>query len=107
VTLLYLPFGKLFHIFQRPAQIGVSIYKDAGRREDLARCRRCDRPFASTMMVRDLEVVERQLGFSYEMDSSAEHYQQICPRCRRALFGLAQGVAWSERLTARSAAPEQ
>jgi hypothetical protein len=23
VTLLYLPFGKLFHIFQRPAQIGV------------------------------------------------------------------------------------
>ena len=30
VTLLYLPFGKLFHIFQRPAQIGVSFYKDAG-----------------------------------------------------------------------------
>src|SRR5262249_19808876 len=24
LTLLYLPFGKLFHIFQRPAQIGVS-----------------------------------------------------------------------------------
>jgi hypothetical protein len=142
VTLLYLPFGKLFHIFQRPAQIGVSFYKDAGRSE-AARCRRCDRPYASAMMVRDLEVVERQLGFSYEMDPPSplrgfgetgplsplrgfgetgplsplrgsgetdpppDHYQQICPRCRRALFGLAQGVAWSERLTARSAAPER
>lgn len=26
VTLLYLPFGKLFHIFQRPAQLGVSFW---------------------------------------------------------------------------------
>jgi hypothetical protein len=33
VTLLYLPFGKLFHIFQRPAQLGVSFYKDAGRED--------------------------------------------------------------------------
>ena len=29
-TLLWLPFGKFFHIFQRPAQLGVSFYKDAG-----------------------------------------------------------------------------
>ena len=27
VTLLWLPFGKLFHIFQRPAQLGVSFYR--------------------------------------------------------------------------------
>jgi hypothetical protein len=98
VTLLYLPFGKLFHIFQRPAQIGVSFYKDAGVRAEQARCRRCGQPYASSMMVRDLAEVERQLGFSYEMDEGAEHYQQICPRCRRALFGLAQGRAWNERL---------
>ena len=46
------------------------------------------------MMVRDLIVVERELGFHYEMTrGGAEHYQQICPRCRRALFGLAQGRA--------------
>ena len=30
VTLLWLPFGKLFHVFQRPAQLGVGFYKDAG-----------------------------------------------------------------------------
>ena len=44
VTLLWLPFGKLFHIFQRPAQLGVSLYKDAGARGEQARCRRCGQP---------------------------------------------------------------
>jgi hypothetical protein len=98
VTLLYLPFGKLFHIFQRPAQIGVSFYKDAGARGVQAPCRRCGRPFASAMMVRDLIAVERDLGFSYDMESAqgAEHYQHICPRCRRALVALAQGRVWNE-----------
>jgi hypothetical protein len=55
------------------------------------------------MMVHDLEVVERQLGFTYEMNSAqgADHYQQICPRCRRALFGLSQGSAWNDYLADR------
>ncbi|HEY7286145.1 MAG TPA: hypothetical protein VH497_11915 [Vicinamibacterales bacterium] len=101
VTLLYLPFGKFFHIFQRPAQIAASFYKDAGARGEQALCRRCGRPYASAMMVRDLTAVEQQLGFVYEMGDDAGHYQDICPRCRRALFGLAQGRAWSESLTAR------
>ena len=96
LTLLYLPFGKFFHIFQRPAQLGVSFYKDIGMHGDQARCRRCHQPYASAMMVRDLMTVERELGFAYEMPASpgAEHYQQICPRCRRALFGLAQAALW-------------
>jgi hypothetical protein len=96
-TLLWLPFGKFFHIFQRPAQLGVSFYKDAGRASEQAICRRCSQPYASAMMIRDMMVVERQLGFTYEMDpeDGAEHYQQICPRCRRALFGLSQGRLWS------------
>jgi hypothetical protein len=102
VTLLYLPFGKFFHIFQRPAQIGVSFYKDAGPRAEQAICRRCDQPYASAVMVRDLVEVEKQLGFTYAMEQGADHYQQICPRCRRALFGLAQGRAWSESLTERA-----
>jgi hypothetical protein len=105
ITLLYLPFGKLFHIFQRPAQIGVAFYKDAAQRAEQARCRRCGQPFAPAMLVRDLTIVEKELGFSYEMDRGADHYQQICPRCRRALFGLAQGRAWSERLTERVSTP--
>jgi MFS transporter, NNP family, nitrate/nitrite transporter len=93
VTLLWLPFGKLFHIFQRPAQLGVGFYKDAAARGDRAICRRCSQPYAPAMMMRDLEIVERQLGFTYELGDGG-HYQQVCPRCRRALFGLAQGAMW-------------
>jgi MFS transporter, NNP family, nitrate/nitrite transporter len=101
VTLLWLPFGKLFHVFQRPAQLGVSFYKDAGARGEQARCHRCGDSFAPAMMVRDLEVVERQLGFRYEM-ADGSHYQRVCPRCRRALLGLAQGALWRTHLNQRN-----
>ena len=96
-TLLWLPFGKFFHIFQRPAQLGVSFYKDVGEHSEHAACARCGQEFASKMMVEDLIKVQRQLGFSYEMDEpKVDHYQRICPRCRRAMFGLAQGKLWRE-----------
>jgi len=101
ITLLWLPFGKLFHVFQRPAQLGVGFYKDAGERAEQARCRRCRQPYASLMMVRDLTIVERELGFTYEM-SGGGHYQEVCPKCRRALFGLAQGAPWQESRSARA-----
>jgi hypothetical protein len=96
LTLLWLPFGKFFHLFQRPAQLGVSFYKDLGQRSEQAPCRRCGQPFASIQMVKDLAAVERQLGYRYEMEEAGlEHYQWICPSCRRALFGLAQGRLWT------------
>ncbi|HWP56019.1 MAG TPA: hypothetical protein VN476_17945, partial [Pyrinomonadaceae bacterium] len=94
-TLLWLPFGKFFHIFQRPAQLGVSFYKDVGRREAAAECRRCGAPFTSLLHAEDLIKVERQLGYDYEIrNSPVEHYQWICPPCRRALVALAQGQLW-------------
>ncbi|AMV37791.1 MFS transporter [Planctomyces sp. SH-PL62] len=94
-TLLWLPFGKLFHIFMRPAQLGVSFYKDVGARTEPARCRRCGEEYASRMHVEDLMDVERRLGFQYESDiPGIEHYQWICPGCRRRMFALAQGRLW-------------
>jgi hypothetical protein len=105
LTLLWLPFGKFFHLFQRPAQLGVSFYKDVGKKSEQARCGRCGSEFASAMWMRDLATVEGQLGFSYEMNKSSgvEHYQHICPRCRRALFALAQGAMWERALSERLA----
>jgi hypothetical protein len=97
-TFLWLPFGKFFHIFQRPAQLGVGFYKDAGREGEKAHCRRCGHAFSSRMHVEDLIVVERQLGYRYEIaprgEREASHYQWICPPCRRAAFATAQGLAW-------------
>lgn len=100
VTLLWLPFGKLFHVFQRPAQLGVGFYKDAGARGEQAVCRRCRQPYASQLMVQDLRTVEHELGFRYELPDGG-HYQEVCPRCRRALFGLSQGALWQQYLNAR------
>ncbi|MCC6661422.1 MAG: MFS transporter [Phycisphaerales bacterium] len=94
-TLLWLPFGKFFHIFQRPAQLGVAFYKDSGKAGEQAACRNCGEPFASRMHVEDLIQVERQLGYSYDMPGNpAAHYQYICPRCRRTTMALAQGRLW-------------
>jgi hypothetical protein len=51
------------------------------------------------MHIEDLIEVERQLGYTYELaDGSVEHYQQICPRCRRLLPAIAQGRLWREEL---------
>jgi hypothetical protein len=47
------------------------------------------------MHVEDLIEVERRLGYRYEMrDAPTDHYQRICPRCRRLSVALAQGQAW-------------
>lgn len=99
-TLLWLPFGKFFHIFMRPAQLGVSFYKDVGRQGEQAECRRCGRPFASLLHVEDLVGVERALGYRYELPGlAAGHYQRICPACRRKMLGLAQGAFWRGAVT--------
>jgi hypothetical protein len=94
-TFVWLPFGKFFHIFQRPAQLGVGFYKDIGRAEEKARCRRCGHEFTSQMHALDLIEVERALGYRYDIPGSpAEHYQWICPPCRRTSFALAQSLLW-------------
>jgi hypothetical protein len=98
-TLLWLPFGKFFHIFQRPAQLGVRFYQDAGEREGPAICARCRGAYASRLQVEDLIEVERELGYRYEMPGSpADHYQRICPACRRTLLGISQGRIWASAL---------
>jgi nitrate reductase gamma subunit len=92
-TLLYLPFGKFFHIFQRPAQLSIDFYKRAGARGEQAKCMRCSAPFDSLLHITDLTRVERELGIRYELESQA-HYQSVCPPCRRKTLALAQGELW-------------
>lgn len=105
-TFLWLPFGKLFHVFQRPAQLGARFYKDVSRREEAASCRRCGHPFTSRLHVEDLIRVERELGYAYEIAGSpAGHYQWICPPCRRAAFAIAQGRLSQREILAESPSP--
>jgi len=97
-TLLYLPFGKFFHIFQRPAQIGVQFYKDEGAMGQQAKCLRCGQEFASQIHVNDLKDVERALQIRYELSNGA-HYQDVCPACRRKSLAMAQDGKWREQGT--------
>jgi hypothetical protein len=87
--LLYIPFGKLFHILQRPANLGVAFYKQAAEASGPQMCVECGEPFASHLQMTDLKEILPQLGFDYST-ASGSNYQDVCPRCRRRLVGLAQ-----------------
>ena len=97
-TLLYLPFGKFFHIFQRPAQLGVAFYRETGAKGEPARCARCGESFASRMHIEDLKQVERELRIRYDgfraEDDAVVHYQDVCPACRRKNLALTQDALW-------------
>ena len=89
-ALLYLPFGKFFHIFQRPAQLGVKLYQRAGEEGEGAVCARCGERYASRMHVDDLERVLPQVGFNYSMSGPVVNWQELCPACKRKSISLAQ-----------------
>jgi len=90
--LMYLPFGKLFHIFQRPGNLGVAYYKTANEVGPQAVCRRCGEDFASAQQIADIQEVLPQMGFDYGTVDGVGSYQDTCPRCRRASVTLAQSM---------------
>jgi NNP family nitrate/nitrite transporter-like MFS transporter len=87
--LLYLPFGKFFHVFQRPAQLGVKLYQQVGDRGEGASCVRCGERYTSRMHLDDLKLVLTQLGFDYSGDGEP-HWQDLCPACKRRTIASAQ-----------------
>jgi NNP family nitrate/nitrite transporter-like MFS transporter len=89
-ALLFLPFGKFFHIFQRPAQLGVKLYQEAGEQDPGANCARCGQRFASRMHIDDLRTILPQVGFDYATPGAAGHWQALCPACKRKSLSLAQ-----------------
>ncbi len=89
-ALLFLPFGKFFHIFQRPAQLGVKLYQLEGLGDPGALCARCGERFASRMHVDDLKTILPQLGFDYSLPGPAGNWQELCPPCKRKTLAIAQ-----------------
>jgi uncharacterized C2H2 Zn-finger protein len=87
MTLFYLPFGKFFHIVQRPASVGVELYQGRERDAQQAICPRCGTEFAGQMWLDDLKEVVGQLGFDYRMQDGRT-LQDYCPRCKRIMRGL-------------------
>jgi NNP family nitrate/nitrite transporter-like MFS transporter len=88
MTLFYLPFGKLFHVVQRPASIGVELYQRRSREMEQAVCPRCGSMFMGKLWIDDLKKVVDDLGFDYRM-SDGYTLQDYCPRCKRVMRGIA------------------
>ncbi|GFM97677.1 hypothetical protein Sfulv_24880 [Streptomyces fulvorobeus] len=83
-TLIYIPFGKFFHIVQRPAAVGMQLFKYTGRKDDqVFVCRRCAEPVDTAPYVENLRATMRDLRLGF--DAWAEY----CPRCKRVLRGSA------------------
>ena len=90
VTILWLPYSKFMHVPQRSLKVAEMITSICDT--EMACCKRCEQAFASRAQIEDLKRVEAQLGFNYT--DGEEHYQDVCPRCRRANLVLAQGQRW-------------
>jgi hypothetical protein len=89
--LMYIPFGKLFHIFQRPANIGVHFYRREAAEGEPQPCRVCGEAFASLLQIKDLKAVLPQVGFDYSIPGDAGgNWQDTCPPCRRAQVARTQ-----------------
>lgn len=96
--LLSLPFGKFFHIIERPASIGVTLYQQVA--QDVERygraspdlpvppatsCPRCGAALPSARFIGDLEGVLADLGQRYDLGDGRGLLQDYCPTCKRVL----------------------
>ncbi|MFC1408309.1 MFS transporter [Streptacidiphilus sp. N1-12] len=101
-TLVYLPFGKFFHIVQRPAAVGMQLFKYSTRTgaaaglgagaaagqpgaepAELFACRRCGEPVDTAPYVENLRGTMRDLKLGFD------EWAEYCPRCKRVLRGSA------------------
>ena len=90
--LLWLPFGKFFHVFQRPAQMGVALYQEVAAEGPQQVCPHTGEAFASQMQVRDLEELTTELGMDYRLTTGGSHLR-LSPQGKRAALANAHLAA--------------
>jgi hypothetical protein len=104
--LISLPFGKFFHIIQRPASIGVTLYQQVNQdvehyrkvdQRDLGTCRRCGRELPSARFIADLTGLLGNLGQDYDLGGERGRLQDYCPTCKRVLRGEAYYAVMGRR----------
>jgi hypothetical protein len=120
VWLISLPFGKFFHIIERPATVGVELYWQTGEDSEQKVCPRCGEPFAPARFVADLKRTLYDIGQDYAVGAAAPEgarrggpegapgdppraareaatamawWQDFCPDCKRVLRGEANLAA--------------
>lgn len=101
--LISLPFGKFFHIIERPATVGVELYTQITRDEAMHACARCGTEFATVRFIGDLKKTLADVGENYALPATAATavalntttatgptwWQDLCPQCKRVMRGQA------------------
>jgi nitrate reductase gamma subunit len=88
--LVYLPFGKFFHISQRSAQMGAELYIHEKEQGELAVCPKTGEKFTSQVQKDDVKSVLRELGFKFEKEDEEFSVQDLSPQARRQLLMTTQ-----------------
>jgi hypothetical protein len=101
--LISLPFGKFFHLIERPATVGIELYWRTGERTEMQTCARCGEEFAPARFIQDLKKTLLDVDEDYTLreDVSAQisrestgtlveeqttrilWWQDLCPTCKR------------------------
>ncbi len=90
--LVWMPIGKFYHIIQRPAQLGIAIYRRAGREGEQAICPHTGEAFTSKMHIDDLKAVTAELGYDYTLADGSSHLD-LSPQGKRAALAKAHLAA--------------
>jgi hypothetical protein len=106
--LISLPFGKFFHIVERPATVGIELYWKTGENTEMQHCARCGQPFAPVRFIQDLKKTLYEVDENYLVRSDVSvkqeeqptspvksttearvssmlWWQDFCPRCKRVM----------------------
>jgi hypothetical protein len=97
--LISLPFGKFFHILERPATVGIELYWRTGRDSEQRVCPRCGEPFAPARFIADLKKTAYDIGQNYAITAAPQTgaasareeatrltwWQDFCPDCKRIM----------------------
>ncbi|MEP4375265.1 MAG: MFS transporter [Algoriphagus sp.] len=86
--LVWIPFGKFFHIFQRLAQLGANLYKYEGKKQGMAVCPHTKEEFATQLHINDLKDVTKELGFNFTLKDGKSHLD-LSPEGKRAALAKA------------------
>lgn len=86
ILLLYMPFGKFFHVIQRTAHLGVAYYKEEAAAGEQAICTRSGLPYESQMHHDDLVAVMKELNMDFGP------HQDLSPQEKRKLISLNQAA---------------
>ncbi|HEX9038158.1 MAG TPA: hypothetical protein VF808_14330 [Ktedonobacterales bacterium] len=101
--LISLPFGKFFHIIERPATVGIELYWRTGDDEAHHTCPRCGAQFLPARFIADLKQTLHTVGEDYcvpppemgpaefaripeaELPTRVTWWQDFCPECKRVM----------------------